>query len=215
VSEKVPFTLADAANKLCALDLSDNHRRDWLSSITCTAALLHRNPSELPADIAQLRERLTSIHPVQAGMSPKRLANIKSDLAAALRALRRVEVAPAPKIQRSPEWEQTIKGLERPWQQHILARFADFCSTIGVAPRQVTDDTLTRFRGSLVDGSLAKTPDKTLKRIAQTWNGVVERLGLPFNLLAIPRALPRDPAYAISRVVSGGRRRLRSSPDPG
>lgn len=25
MSEKVPFTLADAANKLCALDLSDNH----------------------------------------------------------------------------------------------------------------------------------------------------------------------------------------------
>ncbi len=46
-----------------------------------------------------------------------------------------------------------------------------------------------QFRGSLVDGSLAKSPDKTLKRIAQTWNGVVKRRNLPFNRLAVPRAL--------------------------
>ena len=198
MSDKAPFTLADAAKKLCALDHSDTRRRDWLSSITCVAALLHRNPSELPANIAELRKQLAPIHPVQAGISPKRLANIKADVAAALRAVFRVDAAPAPKLLRSTEWARTIKALERPWQRHNLARLADFCSTIGVAPSQVTDDTLARFRGALADGSLAKTPDRTTKRIAQTWNGVVKRLGLPFNLLAIPHA-PRYLAIPLSQ----------------
>jgi hypothetical protein len=197
MSDTAPFTLADVAKKLCALDLSDTRRRDLHSSINAVAALLHRNPAELPADIAALRERLAPIHPVQAGMSPKRLANIKADVAAALRAVRRIDGTSAPKVQRSPEWAQTIEALQRPWQKHILARFADYCSSTGVTPTDVTDDTLAQFRGSLVDGSLAKSPDKTLKRIAQSWNGVVKRMGLPFNLLTVPRA-PRYLAIPLS-----------------
>ena len=78
MDQTIRLTLADAAKRISELELRANRRRDYLSAINAAAGLLHRNPSELPADIADLRERLTPIHHAQAGMSPKRLANIKA-----------------------------------------------------------------------------------------------------------------------------------------
>ena len=188
MSQIVPMTLAVAANRLCDLDLPEGRLRNLLSAINVASELLHRNPSELPADIAELRKRLAPIHHVQAGMSPKRLANIKADLSAGLRALHDTNASPLPKVEWSEEWGQFIQSCEQPWQRHLLARFADFCSSIDVEPKDVVDDTLRRFGSQLTDSSIAKPPAKKLKRIAQTWNGVVKRVGLSFNLLSIPHA---------------------------
>ena len=66
-------------------NLPEKRRRDLASAISAAEKLLHRNLWELPADMTTLRERLAPIHHVQAGVSAKRLANIKSDLATALR----------------------------------------------------------------------------------------------------------------------------------
>ena len=71
------ITLAEVLNKLLAADLPEKRRRDLASAINCAAKLLHRQPSELPADIALLRELLAPIHHVQAGISPKRLAKTR------------------------------------------------------------------------------------------------------------------------------------------
>lgn len=198
MNQIVPMTLADTARMVCELDLSEDRRRDFLSAISGVAKLLHRNPSELPADITYLRERLTPIHHVQAGMSPKRLANIKADLSAALRALQQDGASPLPKVERSEEWAQFIQTCGQPWQRHLLARFADDCSSIGVAPKDVNDEILSRFGNQLPDSSIAKPRAKKLKQIAQTWNGVVKRAGLPFGLLSVPRA-NRYQAIPLSR----------------
>ena len=188
MSENTSLTLADVARRLCEIDLPDGPLRDLVSAINSTAELLHRNPSEVPADIGELRKRLASIHHVQAGISPKRLANIKSDLSAALRALQRNSGPNAPNAERSEQWGQFIQSCEQPWQRHLLARLSEFCSSIGVEPKDVNDDTLCQFGNQLDDSSIAKPPEKKLKRIAQTWNGLVQRATLPYRLLSIPRS---------------------------
>lgn len=58
----------------------------------------------------------------------------------------------------------------------------------GWRPKQANFEILCRFGCQLADSSIAKPPAKKLKRIAQTWNGVVKRAGLPFSLLSVPRA---------------------------
>ncbi len=122
-------------------------------------------------------------------MSPKRLANIKADLATALRrALQRDHAAPQPKVERSEEWAQFIGSLEPPWRRHVLTRLADFCSSIGIAPKDVNDGIFDRFASQLPDGSIAKPLAKKLKLIAQTWNSTVKRAGLPFCLLSVSRS---------------------------
>ena len=198
MSENTSLTLADVARRLCEIDLPDGRLRDLVSAINSTAELLHRNPSEVPADIGELRKRLASIHHVQAGISPKRLANIKSDLSAALRALQRNSGPNAPNAERSEQWGQFIQSCEQPWQRHLLARLSEFCSSIGVEPKDVNDDTLCQFGNQLDDSSIAKPPEKKLKRIAQTWNGLVQRATLPYRLLSIPRS-DRYRAVPLSR----------------
>ena len=187
MNTSIPITLAEVMNKLLAADLPGKRGRDLASAINCAAKLLHRQPSELPADIPLLRERLAPIHHVQAGISPKRLANIKADLATAVRIFDRVNSKPRPQIERTLEWTTFIKSLEQPWQRHLLSRLADYCSSIGLPPHLVDDDVLARFLTHLSDQSLAKDPNRVWSRTIQSWNGFVKRSGLPLAILTVPR----------------------------
>ena len=109
IAEREP-TLADLIQALDGNDrLSKTRRRDLISAVKTTARLLNRNPPEIPAEAKGLRERLARIHPTQANMTGKRLANVKSDLAAALKLLptkRKVRIReggyPRTGVERSP-----------------------------------------------------------------------------------------------------------------
>ena len=67
--------------------LSATRRRDLLSSVRCLFRLMEIEPAATPASPGAIRERLKRIHPVQANISAKRFANIKADVAFALRHL--------------------------------------------------------------------------------------------------------------------------------
>ncbi|MFQ3252302.1 MAG: hypothetical protein ACI9U6_000579 [Loktanella salsilacus] len=75
--DQTPATLADAIAKLEALpNLPNAKRRDLISAIKRTSTLVDRDPADLPADAPALRAILTKIHPAQAGIEAKSLANI-------------------------------------------------------------------------------------------------------------------------------------------
>ena len=185
---KTDPTLANVISALQCAELSARRRRDLVSAIHTAARLLNRNVAELPADMATLRERLASIHHVQAGMSAKRLANVKSDLAAALRVADAVTPKPHCQIVRTPEWDAFLRSLTPPWRRFCLARLANYCSANGLSPIDVDDQVIGQFRHHLSDASLAKDPDKTWKRTTQTWNSCVKRAGLDLPLLSPPKS---------------------------
>jgi hypothetical protein len=82
-------TLADVIATIeTDLALSETRRRDIISAARTLSRVLNKNPDEVPASPSWIRQRLKNVHPRQAGMSPKRFANIKSDLLAGLRHLR-------------------------------------------------------------------------------------------------------------------------------
>lgn len=166
--------------------LSASRRRDLISAITTTARLLNRNAAELPASAKELRERLSRIHPTQAGMTAKRFANIRSDLAAALK---HTVTPPKPKgatIIVSPAWVSLREGLETDWQRYTLSRLARFCSAANIAPAEVSDAIIEHFRKHLSDTHLAKNPDKIVKITRETWNGIVSRSGAELPMLTKP-----------------------------
>ena len=90
-TDPMPFdqsstSLANVITKLEALpNLRDTSRRDLISAITRTATYLGCTPADLPTDAPALRSALATIHPAQAGVKPKSLANVKANLAVALR----------------------------------------------------------------------------------------------------------------------------------
>jgi hypothetical protein len=114
---KTDPTLANVISALQCADLSARRRRDLISAVNTTARLLRRNVAELPANMETLRERLAGIHHVQTGMSAKRLANVKSDLAAALLVADAAIPKPSHEIVRTPEWDAFLRSLNPPWER--------------------------------------------------------------------------------------------------
>ena len=165
--------------------LKETRRRDLASALRTAARLLKRELAEIPADMAYLRERLDAIHPVQARIAPERLANVKSDLAAALRLVLKKTRRPS-RVHRTPDWEAFMGSLDQPWQRYMLSRLATFCSLRKIEPPGVDDRVMAMFHAHLTEASLAKDPAKTCKNTIQTWNGLIERKGLPLQRLTPP-----------------------------
>jgi hypothetical protein len=67
-------------------DLSAVRVRDLTSAITCFCCLIGQEPDDVPLDLEAIREKLNAINPAANGIGAKRLANIRSDLFAAIAA---------------------------------------------------------------------------------------------------------------------------------
>jgi integrase len=173
-----------------AAQLGDTRRRDLISAVNTAARLLNRNVAEIQANMPELRQRLSEVHHVQAGISAKRLANVKADLGAALMTATPPPLVIRPRRRakaRMAAWEALIEGLAQPWQRYTLARLATFCAARGIVPTDVTDEVIARFRVHLGEGSIAKDPDKVIKITAQTWNGIAARNDLSLTKLTVQR----------------------------
>ncbi len=59
-------------------DLSDTRRRDLRSAVNCFAALTNSTASLIPLDLAAIRSVLDLMVPIQAKVSRKRWANLRS-----------------------------------------------------------------------------------------------------------------------------------------
>ena len=82
-----PVTLQDVIDRLGAkTDLSDTRKRDLRSAIVTYSKILGESPAAIPMDLAAIRRTLDSVVPLQAKVSRKRWANLRSDIAAAIAA---------------------------------------------------------------------------------------------------------------------------------
>src|SRR5450759_1929908 len=91
--------------------LSATRRRDLRSAVARVAALLGDEPGHLPLDLAIIAAKLTAINPVAAGLTPKTLSNIRSDLLAAVRASGLQPVVVSSKAGLSPPWADLLAKL--------------------------------------------------------------------------------------------------------
>ena len=153
-------------------DLSTTRKRDFVSSLTRIASALGRTPSEVPADPVWLQRQLRGVSPAGLGISKKTWINISSN---ALNALRQVGLARscfAPK-QLNGRWQELWDKLQ-PGPRRALGRFITFCSSLGIEPAQVTDDTVRRFIEATTGASLTK-PDRTAYALTRNWNRTVSK----------------------------------------
>ena len=99
-ASQAPPTLATL---LTALEghagLSESRRRDLRSAVKRVAHLLGNTPGAIPLAMDTIRDGLGGISPIAIGMTPKRLANIRSDFVAAVATSR---LAPAKSERRRP-----------------------------------------------------------------------------------------------------------------
>lgn len=180
-------TLADA---IAALEQTQTipalQRRDVISAISRVATYLNRSPHDLEIDAASLRNSLAKIHPAQAGVSAKTLSNVKNNLMKALQATGHLR-ALYPKCDPTDGWKAFLAQCTGKHQVHSFSRLLNYCCALSIEPDDLSDQIMPEFEVYLDERVLAKDPAELCKQIAQAWNGIVNRQGLPLAQLSYQR----------------------------
>jgi integrase len=201
-SKGSPAEAVTLASMLAALDspgkLSATRRRDLRSAVKSVANLLGDEPAALPLDIPRISARLNTINPLAAGMTAKRLANIRSDFLAATRFCG-VQPVTASKSLR-PEWAKLFERLSGRRARIGLSRFVRYASARGIKPGDVNDDVVAAFIEAVRNGSLHRQPNRLHRQVTLIWNEVAARvpgLGLQSVTVASFRGPPERIAWSL------------------
>jgi integrase len=188
-----PFAAADTPSfhdllgRVTADEQLDPRRKaDVRSAIKSLGQWLGTDLTAMPAHPRYLRERLAGFHPAAAGVSRKRLQNVRSAAAFALDRYglggRRDYLAPL-----SPAAQALHARLPGKYAQCALSRFLHFISAQGIAPDQVTDAVAQAFLTALQEHSCIKNPRETHKVTCRVWNKARAQVaGWPDVMLTVP-----------------------------
>jgi integrase len=152
--------------------LSDTRRRDLKSAIVCYAALSGSGPAMVALDLAGIRSALDVMVPIQAKVSRKRWANLRSDLAAAISASGLRQMIKASGSEMSDSWSMLFSKARAPYLQHGLSRFARWSSERQIGPCDVTDAVVDRFIADLECGSLVRKIGELRQTVVRSWNAL-------------------------------------------
>ena len=182
------LSLADVS---AALDLDETltptRRRDLRSAIRRFAKYVGRDPAMIRAHMRDIACAIRRINPVQVGIDAKTLANIKSDLARALRVVGVNTSKYTKQVEFTDCWSMLYGPLEQPRLQRGLSRLFRYCSAVGIEPDEVDDEVLSEFRQAIEEGTFVVDVDQLVRRTAQCWNEAAETIaGWPQTQLTVP-----------------------------
>jgi hypothetical protein len=171
-------TVLDCLSANPALTVS--RARDLRSALTCFANLIDQPPAATPLDLAAIRQTLDTIVPARAKISPKRWANIRSDLAAAINASGLRPMLQTAGVELNGTWRQLMD--EAPlWVRHALSCLARWSSLRGLAPAAIDDSVIER--AELHSSTLVRNLRYRSNLVRRAWNALVAQN--PTNLQAV------------------------------
>lgn len=170
------MTMSDVLAKLDDVELTGTQHRDLKSAIRTLCRLIDRTPGEVPANISWLQVRLRRVHPVQVGLSEKRLKNIRSGVIKALELCGASRARSEWQSRPTPDWVELLAmgvGQKDTWR---LARLAQYCSSIPVPPHAVSDGEVVGLLEALKTETLIANPEVRVRQIVLTWNRMKRNL---------------------------------------
>jgi integrase len=183
-------TTLSLADLLAALKwwpgLSATRLRDLRSAVVRVGALLREELSRIPLDLPMISTRLAAINPIAAGISVKRLSNIRSDFLAAVKISGLATTGRAVKVPLSDGWAELMatSALKR---VHIgLSRFARVASAAGIEPADVDDSAIECFIAAVREGSLHRKPEALHRTVALIWNELACVPELELKAVTVP-----------------------------
>ena len=166
-------------------------RREICSAITTVAKWLNMPPEMIPAAMSYLRPRLRRLHPIQLGVSDRRIQNVRSLLLSAFR-IAGISTKLAPYTAKmSPAWQQLWDLMEGDrYGRTELSRLFRYCSANGIVPSDLSDAISSDFLTALEAESLIKKPKVRHQSVCRVWNqqaGNHAGSGWPQIELTIPK----------------------------
>jgi hypothetical protein len=160
----------DLLDRVIADEQLDPKRKAHLqSAIKAAGRWLGIDLTAIPAHPQYLREQFAGLHAAAAGVSRKRLQNVRSELAFTFDRYglggRRSYLAPL-----STAAQELYDRLPGKYTQCALSRFLHFISARGITPDQVSDAVAEDFLAALERHSSIKDPRTTHKNACRAWN---------------------------------------------
>jgi len=169
-------------------DCSPRERRELRSALCSLAKWFGLPPSTVPANLQYIRQRLTRFHPAEAGISERRLQNVRSLV---MKAFRHTGLPAAPSSYLCPltaEWQELYDRVTNQYARWGLSRLMRYCSAQGIAPADLTDAVLDRFKSALAEESLVAHPRRDHQTACRLWNKMREEIdGWPDIDVIVPR----------------------------
>lgn len=180
------ISLQDLRSRVTA-QASGNARRDMLSALDTAARIFGRPLDAVRATPAAVRDLFGGRAAAEVGLSPKRLANVRSDVAKALRLYGEPPAAITKRIPLNLAWADLLGAVEVKHHRMALARLTAFCSAMEIMPELVGSGTLLGFHAALEAEEVVKNPRKLLKMTIAMWNMCRRRVpGWPAVMLSSP-----------------------------
>jgi integrase len=166
--------------------LDPRRKADVRSAIRTVGQWLGTDLTAMPAHPRYLRERLASFHPAAAGVSRKRLQNVRSAIAFALDRYglggRHSYLAPL-----SPAAQALYDRLPDKYFRCRLSRLLHFISAQGIEPEQMSDAVSEQFLAALEQHSAMKHVRTTHQDACRAWNKARHLIpGWPAVELTVP-----------------------------
>jgi integrase len=181
-------TLADVAAQIQKAEgLSVTRKASVRSGINTAARWFNMPPSAVPAHPDFLRRLFQGFAPAAAGVTAKRVSNVKSEILFALRHLGLVAKGSYLAPMGTP-WKALWEALPDKYARTALSRFFRYCSAQGGLPTEVTDEVTTKFLAALENETLVKDPKVTHQNFCRVWNRMGRVVpGWPAVVLEVPR----------------------------
>jgi site-specific recombinase XerD len=184
-------SFADAIAIIAASDeLPKQTQRHWTTSLRQVAGALDKPLEVIPARLRAVRAGLGRLHHVPAGSTLKTLRNHKSNVKSALLWLAREKGIPAHGAPLTPAWEELRAQIKDRFVRLRLSSFMRFCSASGIAPAEVDELIVERFK-AYREQSGTPTDDASGRRLTRAWNSNVGHIrGWPPRRLRQPAVKP-------------------------
>lgn len=180
-------TLAQLRERILADEtLPLQRRQDIASACRSLGKALGMPPDVILVEPRQLRTALKGFTPAMANMSPGRWRNILSLVRHALGHLGLTAVPARFQLRPSADWAGLLEQVTDYGERYVLARFARYCTSIGMAPERVDDAVLAGYLEDLETQSLVHDPRRTHRDTAVKWNRAATSLpGWPQQRLLV------------------------------
>src|SRR5450759_4131337 len=150
--------------------LPDQRRLHWVCSLRQIAKWLNRPSAVIPARWQAVRISVVQLHHARVGVTPKTLANHKSNTRAALLWFGHEHDVPQQGARLSPEWMRFHDRLDKPTRSRLYS-LVRYCSARGISPSSVDDkifDEYWRYRAETTGRACNNTARRFMVR---AWNG--------------------------------------------
>ena len=186
---EVPM-MSDVSKAISSHWLITNQRKAMISALHSLEIWTGKNLDEIPANVPQLAELLSTVQPAALGITPKTMSNVRSLLLLALMDSGRVPgvVREHSKARpKDPAWARIWHGLTTQAQRTSVSRLATWCNRNGVAPQSVNDAIVDRVMDEMVLSSFRTDQYQVRRKMTIAWNSLVEsfpdeglqRVGVP------------------------------------